>query len=113
MTKEELKAKVAAAQNALNTAQAELDALDMLAENHVFEDMETAESKIEDLLNSRAHADCEGSHNCGNDEYRQDFIVEGKMYTGIATYEYNRHDKTYYYVDGSTFRVEGAQPPAA
>ena len=35
-----------------------------------------------------------------------EFIVDEKRYVAILEVEYNRHDKTYYFVDGSDFRVE-------
>lgn len=50
-----------------------------------------------------ADDDCEGSHNCGLDEYRQEYIVDNIKYVGILNVEYNRHDKTYYYVEDSSY----------
>jgi hypothetical protein len=90
----------------LGLAEANLYKFDTLAENNVFESLDVAEAKLEDMLRERAHEDCEGAYNCGNDEYRQEFMVNNVKYVAIATFEYNRHDKTYYYIDGSDFRVE-------
>ena len=105
-TRKELEAVVEQCTQALLEANIQLAKFDDLAENNVFATLEEAECKINELLDNRASADCEGSYNCGNDEYRQEFIVNNVKYVGIATYEYNRHDKTYYYIDQSDFRVE-------
>jgi hypothetical protein len=49
---------------------------------------------------------CEGSYCFGDDEYTQDFYVGDDLYRATLTVEYNRHDKTYYYVDGDEFKTE-------
>lgn len=105
-TRKELEDIIAQCKVNLELAEANLYKFDTLAENNLFESLEIAESKLEDILYQRAREDCEGSYNCGNDEYRQEFMVAGEKYVAIATYEYNRHDKTYYYIDGSDFKIE-------
>lgn len=75
-------------------------------ECNIFEDLDFASAKIEDVLHDRAAQDCEGSYNCGLDKYEQYFMVGDKTYKGILEVEYNRHDKTYYYIDGTNFKVE-------
>lgn len=35
--------------------------------------------------------------------YEQEFIVSGVRYLGTLECEYNRHDKTYYYVEDAKF----------
>lgn len=105
-TREELLARVTEAQQALTEAQQALYQFDTDPQNNVFESVEQASEVLEDRLLNEAHDDCEGSYNVGAEEYRQEFIVEGKRYVAILEVEYNRHDKTYYYVDGSDFRVE-------
>lgn len=73
------------------------------AEYNTFTTKEEADSKINCKLANMADDDCEGSHNCGLDEYRQEYIVDNIKYVGILTVEYNRHDKTYYYVEDSSY----------
>lgn len=113
MTKEELQTTVTQAEAALTAAKAELEAFDGLPENNVFPTLEDAEGELEDRLRGQAHADCEGSYNCGADEYTQEFIVDGKHYMGTLSVEYDRHDKTYYYIDRARFTyapIESEQP---
>jgi hypothetical protein len=102
-TKEELQAAVKAAETTLTEAQAALEAWDSLAENNVFATLDEALGAVEDKLRDKAREDCEGAYNCGLDEYTQEFIVGSTKYLGTAKFEYNRHDKTYYYIDGCTF----------
>jgi hypothetical protein len=77
-----------------------------LAENNVFETMDKAEAVIENALLVMARDDCEGARNCGAESYSREFMVDGKTYVGTLTCEYNRHDKTYYYIDGHEFAVK-------
>jgi hypothetical protein len=101
--KEVLQANVITAKKTLADAEAALTAFEALPENNVFETLPKALSTVEDKLLSQAHKDCEGSYNCGQESYTQGFIVDGAQYLGTLTVEYNRHDKTYYYIDGSEF----------
>lgn len=73
------------------------------AENNVFETLDDALCTIEEVLRDKARADCEGSYNCGNPEYTQAFMVSDVEYVGTLKVEYDRHDKTYYYVDSAKF----------
>lgn len=107
--RQELEQAVKSAQSALEAAQAALDAFDCAPEQNVFASMDEAESTLEDRLRDRAHADCEGSYNCGADKYEQEFIVDGAHFVATLTVEYNRHDKTYYYIDGADFSVSPKQ----
>jgi hypothetical protein len=102
-TREELTTAISAAQAKLTDAKDALAAFEAKAENNVFESIDKAVSKVEGMLEHRAHQDCEGSHNCGQDEYTQEFMVAGVKYIGTLKVEYNRHDKTYYYVESSDF----------
>lgn len=105
-SKEELQAQVSEATKALADAQAELEAFESLAENHVYKDMEEAQGYLEEILRDRAYEDCQGAHNCGDEEYRQEFIVDGVKWLAILSVEYNRHDKTYYYIESADLRIE-------
>lgn len=78
-------------------------------QNHVYESLEKAEDSLYKALLSRANEDCEGSYCCGNDEYEQDFLVDGKEYTATMSFEYGRHDKTYYYIEDSYFSYKEKQ----
>jgi hypothetical protein len=104
--KEHLDREVSRARIALAAAGRALELFESRPENNVFASVEEAASALENRLMDKAHDDCEGSHNCGLDVYTQEFIVDGKHYIAKLKCEYNRHDKTYYYVDGHTFTTE-------
>lgn len=104
MSLDQLKADVETAKTALAIAETAIETWKQLPENNVFASLEAAEELEEDLL-ERASTDCEGSYNCGLDVYEQKFIVDGKQYTAKLSVEYNRHDKTYYYVEESEFTI--------
>lgn len=75
-------------------------------ENHVYESLEKAENFLMSMFENKAFDDCEGAGNVGDEEYEQDFIVAGKEYTAIGKFEYNRHDKTYWYIDSSEYEYK-------
>lgn len=102
-TKAELEFAVQAARGALAGAELALAEFDSSPDNNVFATVGEAESKLEDRLRDQAFNDCEGAHNCGADEYKQEFIVDGKHYLFTASFEYDRHDKMYYYIDGEEY----------
>lgn len=102
-TREELSTAIAAARAKLTDAQDALKAFEALAENNVFDTLDQAEYRVESMLERRAFLDCEGAGNCGLPEYTQAFMVAGVKYVGTLKVEYNRHDKTYYYIDGTEF----------
>lgn len=102
-TKADLVQNVAVATVALAAAQTALHDFEARPENNAFDDLETAISVIENKLGNQAYEDCEGAGNCGLDEYTQEFIVSGVKYIGTLKLQYNRHDKTYYYIDEQQF----------
>lgn len=108
-TKLELEAAVSTAQTALNLAQQALEAFNDAPENNQFDDLSDALGAIEEKLLETASGDCEGSYNFGLPKYTQEFIVNGTRYVGTLTVEYNRHDKTYYYVDEHEFTYKLAE----
>ena len=75
------------------------------AENNIYASLAEA-AKIEDVLETEASDACAGSGNCGLESYTQLFMVGDKTYQATLHVEYNRHDKQYYYVDGSKFTIE-------
>lgn len=64
-----------------------------------FESLEKAIGYMEDDVQDEAHLACEGSHNQGESYYTKFVEVDNKFYKLIYEVDYNRHDKTYYYVD--------------
>lgn len=79
-----------------------------------YETLEDAICEVNDQHYNEASEACEGSHCMGNDEYETFVYIksEGKYYTLKTQFEYNRHDKQYYYIDnwskgyGETFAEE-------
>lgn len=108
MSKEKLMEAVKTAKTTYDAAVRALSDFESDPRQHVYATLEEAEGYLEEALRDRAHADCEGSYNCGDSEYRQGFFVDDVEYVAIADVEYNRHDKTYYYVDGFDLRIEPA-----
>jgi hypothetical protein len=104
-TKEKLTADVAAARLVLDSANKALFDFERSPENNTFLTVANAESVLEDRLRDWAFEDCEGAGNCGLDKYTQEFIVGDMHYIATLTVEYNRHDKTYYYIDETDFTV--------
>jgi nicotinamide phosphoribosyltransferase len=67
-----------------------------------FDSLEQATAVLEDEVRDEASAACDGKHCMGSDTYARIARVDDKYYEISFSIEYNRHDKTYYYVDGST-----------
>lgn len=66
-----------------------------------FKNIQNAESWAEDECQKQAYSDCEGSYNYGSDQYNATVRVEDKFYKISWGFEYDRHDKTYYFIDES------------
>jgi len=98
-------ADIASARREIKRAKEAIRDLEGEASNNVYDSIEDAESCIEEALNEKASSDCEGSYNCGLDTYEQMFMVDGAVYQARLHVDYNRHDKRYYYVDGTTFET--------
>lgn len=84
----------------------------------VFETLDEAVCEINDRHFTEAAEACEGSHCMGLDSYESVVYItsEAKYYELQTKFEYNRHDKQYYYIDnwgdaGETFAKE-VQPTA-
>lgn len=97
-----VQAELALIQEELNRAEGDI-------QNHIYDSLEEAENFLFSMFENMAHEDCQGTHNCGDEEYTQDFIVGGKEYTAIGSFEYNRHDKTYYYIDSGGYSYKEKQ----
>jgi hypothetical protein len=72
---------------------------------HCYESHDAAEAAIYAKLESEAHNDCEGSYNCGAECYFQEYTVSGSpdIYVAKLSVEYNRHDKTYYFIEDTEY----------
>jgi len=103
-----LEAAVQTAKAAHDAAVTALDDFERAPANHVYDTIEDAEATLHEVMRDVASEDCEGSHNCGASEYRQGFFVVGVEYVAIASVEYNRHDKTFYFVEAFRLRIEPA-----
>ena len=77
-----------------------------------FDNHEEAEDTIKEALGNKAHNDCEGSYNCGQSKYTQEYqlIDSDEVYLGKIEVEYNRHDKTYYFVDEVEYSFSEVKP---
>lgn len=87
----------------LELAKQALCAFNDSPERNVYKSLEDAENFISGKLERYASEDCEGSYNCGAESYEQEFSVLGKKYLATMTFDYNRHDKQYYYIDESEY----------
>jgi hypothetical protein len=103
---QQLKYAVSTARLAFNQAVAALDTWENRAENHVYTTIEQACTTLEGRLCNQAETDCEGSYNCGQEEYTQECYVGTVKYRALLACEYNRHDKTYYYLEKSVFDIK-------
>ena len=105
MNREQLEEKIRLAELTLKEAKKELRDWESLASNNIFVSLEDAE-ELEGILWNRAKADCEGSYRCGLDEYIQKFMINSVEYVATLEIEYNRYDKTYYYIENSVFSIK-------
>ncbi len=101
-----LEASVAQTYKAYLNAKNCLDDYIKSTENNEYVSLNVASVVIENRIRGWAEEACEGSHCMGQDEYIQDFTVEGVPYRATMTFSYSRHDKTYYYIDEQNFKVE-------
>ena len=65
-----------------------------------YKTLEEAEDSIAHQAKAEASESCEGSHRMGADDYTIPYKLDGRYYKMTIRITYNRHDKTYYYVDG-------------
>jgi hypothetical protein len=98
-----IQASIAYARSELAVLEAAARAILRSAEHNTFETLKDADIALASDMYHRAGEDCEGSHCCGEDEYTQEFMVGTQKYLATMTFEYSRHDKTYYYIDSSDY----------
>lgn len=104
MTREELEAIVSNCTKALAEARQNLDNWNTAIEHNVYNSIGGA-AILAETLADKAREDCEGSYNCGESIYTQDFLVGSTPYRAVLECEYDRHDKTYYYLDEYSFHI--------
>lgn len=114
LTREDVKAAIMARDGRLVIRPDSGDPVDIICgtiEGH-YDTLQNAEWEIEDMHRSEASEACEGSHCMGNDTYEAIVYItsESKYYKITTEFEYNRHDKQYYYVDGSDTTSEEVEP---
>ena len=105
MSKQQLQTEIKYHQDIISTLENEIEKFDSLLDNNQFYDHKEAEYAIRGRFSEIANEECEGSYNCGDDEYHQQYQIRGndQIFTATVTFDYNRHDKTYYYVDGTSY----------
>jgi len=88
-----------------------IEELEQASCNWVFETHEDAEDCIQNYYEDLASNACEGSYSYGNDEYNQCYtlVTSDVVYIGTLSVEYNRHDKQYYYIDGTDYSYKQAE----
>lgn len=90
------------AEDAVVAAKAALVDYDSSIENNTYLTLTEAEYQITDRYRDIAHSEC-GSYMMGAESYTQKFMVDGELYEAMICFEYNRHDKEWYYVDGTEY----------
>jgi hypothetical protein len=109
MDKQEIEEKLKELSKEYHKAVGELNKqlveIETAPENNVFDSVEDACGTLEERFLDAASLACEGSYAYGEDTYSQEFIVGDVHYIFNIIIEYSRHDKRYYYVDGSRTKV--------
>jgi len=105
MTKDEISAQIKFLNAKVVDLENQIEAFDSAIEQNQYKNHKEAELKISGRYECIANEECEGSYNRGADEYMQQYQIEGEasIFEAFMKVEYNRHDKTYYYVDGFTY----------
>ena len=114
MDKKQIAASIAEHHKAIAALEQSLIDFDSLIENNQYADHGGAEDSITDRFDGIARTQCEGAGNCGLPMFKQRYQIAGNPNTFEATvkFEYNRHDKTYYYIDGTDYSYVELQPNA-
>jgi len=114
MDKALIRSEIAMHQKRIGELEASLLAFDDLLENNQYDDHDDAEAHIDERYQGIAREACEGSYCYGESEYKQRYQIKGSptIYEATITFEYNRHDKTYYYIDGSDYSYAEVIEPA-
>ena len=115
MNKEQIAAEIASHYKTIAVLEQSLIDFDSLIENNQYDSHGIAERFIEERFSGIASEQCEGSYNCGNDQFQQRYQLTNNpnVFEATVKFEYNRHDKTYYYIDGTNYSYVELQPTAA
>jgi hypothetical protein len=115
MTKSEMVSKIIILQNEIAVLEGQIEAFDSAIENNQYADHADAESRITDRYSDIAHEQCEGAGNCGEPQFKQKYQIAGNpnLFEATVDFEYNRHDKTYYYIDGTDYSYVELEPISA
>lgn len=103
--KAELQQKIEAVKN-------ELAELEAKPEYYIFTNTDVASGILKNLLFKRALLDCEKADFCGQDEYSQRFLVDGKEYIAVLNVKYigsytkPKVREPLYLIQNTDFRVE-------
>lgn len=98
----EFLAAITAAKVALHQATQALYDFDSQIENNVFKSLNEAEGALTHRFELIADDAC-GSYRYGSNAYAQEFIVDGERYEARIEFDYNRHDKRWYYIDETRY----------
>lgn len=102
-TKEYYLGVIKEAEKTIAAANDAIQAIESAPENNVYATLKDAEHAIHGRFYSIAEQACEGSYCVGEPEYTQEFTVDGVRYLAKVEFEYNRHDKTYYYIESHSY----------
>lgn len=98
---DEMTRELIAMKNAVATYEKVIEDLKCDLSMHKYESHDAAETALYGTLENKAFQDCEGAYNCGQEVYSQEYMLTDSDvgYLAELKCEYNRHDKTYYYLD--------------
>lgn len=105
MDKTAINAEIATLRTKIAELETSMSVFDDQLENNQYESHESAERVIFNRYENIAGEACEGSYCCGASEYKQQYQISGNpaVFEATVSFEYNRHDKTYYYIDDSDY----------
>jgi hypothetical protein len=105
MNKTQIAAEIKSLQNKINQLNQQLEDFDSALENNQYDAHNDAEGHIHERYLGIAGEACEGSYCYGESEYKQRYQIKGNpaLFEATVSFEYNRHDKTYYYIDGQDY----------
>lgn len=114
MTKDDMKAKIAIKQEEIAALEKCIEDFDSAIERNQYESHQIAEDFITERYSGIASEACEGSYCYGDEKYTQLYQIDGdtRIFEATVSFEYNRHDKQYYYVDGQDYSYKELESAA-
>lgn len=115
MNREQIAAEIYAHQKSIEVLEQSLMDIDSSMENNQYTDQKNAEYSITKRFEGIAQKQCEGAYNCGDEQFQQRYQITGNpnVFEATVKFEYNRHDKTYDYIEGTTYSYVELQPATA